>query len=59
MTKQELKNAIQAKGIMHTTKSQDPLWKEAFDLYNRTNRQSQRISCGACWNKVREWLLQG
>jgi hypothetical protein len=58
MTKTEIKTQLEANGTLHVTKSQDPLWKQAFDMYNRENRQQLKISCGGCWPKVKEWLLK-
>lgn len=57
MTKAEIKSQLEARGVLRVTKSQDPLWKEAFNEYNRVNKQRLNINCGGCWSKVREWLL--
>ena len=58
MTKQELRQALEANGTLRVNKSQDPNWRKAFDLYNQTNKQRLNISCGGCWTKVREWLTK-
>lgn len=59
MTKQEIKTAIDSKGLAYTRKSQDPIWKEAFAEYNKTHGQKLNPSCGGCWTKIFEWLKQG
>lgn len=56
MTKQEIKAQLQANGTLGVTKSLDPVWKIAFDMYNKEKRQNLKISCGGCWGTVREWL---
>ena len=57
MTKQELKTQMEANGILRMSGSKHPLWVEAFKMFNEGKRQSLKMGCGSCYNKVREWLL--
>jgi hypothetical protein len=57
MTKQELKTAMIAKGILNTSGSRDPLWIQAFEEYNKSHSPKLVVSsCGSCYNEVRKWL---
>lgn len=56
MTRQEIRAQLQTNGTLEVTKSLDPLWKVAFDLYNKENKANMKISCGGCWSTVRAWL---
>lgn len=58
MTKQEIKDQLQAKGLLETTGSRDTLWIKAFDEYNKANpgKALKISSCGSCYNEVRKWL---
>lgn len=56
MSKTELRDALQAKGLLEKTGSNDPLWRQAFDLHYRETKIKLQMSCGGCWNRVRNWL---
>ena len=56
MTKQELKTQMIAKGILNTFGSRDPLWIEAFKLYNEGQKLKLNMGCGSCYSKVRQWI---
>lgn len=56
MTRQELRDALKAKGILEVSGSRDALWTEAFKLYYQETRQKLSPSCGSCFNRLRAWL---
>lgn len=57
MTREEIRSAMQAKGILDTNGSRDPLWGQAFEAYNQGKSQKLKMgSCGSCYNIVRQWL---
>lgn len=58
MTKQDIKAAMDAKGIFKTNGSRDELWVKAFEMYNSGQNSKLKMGCGSCYNKVREWLLK-
>jgi hypothetical protein len=55
MTRQEIKAALKTRGIFDTN-SKDQLWQQAFQLYYQETKQKLSISCGSCFNRVRNWL---
>lgn len=56
MTKQEIRAAMEAKGIFKTNGSRDALWVKAFELFNDGQKVKLKMGCGSCYNKVRSWL---
>lgn len=56
MTKGEIKAKMVEKGILNTNGSRDPLWVEAFQLFNDGQTQKLKMGCGSCYSKVRNWL---
>ncbi len=56
MTKQEIRQQLEAKGLLKTNNSRDPLWIKAFELFNEGQRIKLKMGCGSCFNKVRSWL---
>lgn len=56
MTREEIRAGLQAKGILDTSGSRDPLWVQAFELHNQGKSQKLKMGCGSCYNIVRQWL---
>lgn len=56
MTREELRTALQAKGILEGSGSRDPLWQAAFHAYEYANKKKLNLGCGSCYNIVRQWL---
>jgi len=59
MTKSELKEKMQAAGILQTYGSRHELWVKAFEMYNQGNKLHLKMGCGSCFSKVRNWLNNG
>lgn len=57
MTKTEIREQLQAKGLINTNGSRDPLWVAAFQACNEGRAQKLKMGCGSCYNEVRKWLL--
>jgi hypothetical protein len=56
MSKNEILEGLKAKGIFDVTGNRDPLWQEAFKLYQIETKQKLSPSCGSCYNRLRSWL---
>lgn len=57
MTKTEIREQMQAKGVLNTNGSRDPLWVAAFEAFNQGQTSKLKMGCGSCYAKVRNWLL--
>lgn len=55
MSKTEIRDNLKKSGKFDTN-SRDPLWIEAFNLYQQETRMKLSMSCGSCYGKVRSWL---
>jgi hypothetical protein len=56
MTKEEVKNRLIESGLINRFKNH-PLWVQAFNLYNSHKDANLKPTCGTCFKKVKEWLL--
>jgi hypothetical protein len=55
MTKDEVKAELKAKGQFDTN-TRNELWIKAFKLYEEATKNKLSLSCGSCYNKVRQWM---
>jgi len=56
MTKAEIKDELKRQNKFDSNLGNDPLWKEAFNMYTQETRQKLSRSCGPCWTTIRSWL---
>lgn len=56
MTREELRTALEAKGILGASGSRDLLWVQAFAAYQADTKKKLNLGCGSCYNEVRRWL---
>lgn len=56
MTREELRAAMQAKGILEASGSRDLLWVQAFAAFQADTKKKLNLGCGSCYNEVRRWL---
>jgi len=57
MTKEEVKQKLIDTGLINRFRN-DHTWIQAFNLYNSTKGANLKPSCGTCFKKVKEWILQ-
>jgi hypothetical protein len=57
VSKEVLREEMRVKGLLAGRDNQDPLWKQAFDLYiAETGDKEVSMKCGMCYGKVKKWL---
>jgi hypothetical protein len=60
MTRVEIFNNLKASRIWQRFNDEEPLWRDAFLLYNAVHglsgKEGLRMNCNKCINIVREWL---
>lgn len=57
MDKKHIYDELVKAGLVDSFRN-DPLWKQAFDLYTSKKREKLSMSCSLCYRKVLEWLKQ-
>jgi hypothetical protein len=57
MTREELREELKVKGLLHTLGEHHPLWQQAFSLYTEVTKDKEvSMKCKMCWIKVKKWL---
>jgi len=56
MTKEEVKNNLISSGLINRFKV-SYWWSQAFNLYNSHKGSNLKPTCGTCFKKVKEWLI--
>ena len=56
MDKHQIREDLKARNLFDKTGSRDATWMKAFDLYYKETRRKLSVSCGSCYNTLRNWM---